>query len=114
MMKRSQEKSQFLHQQKEAWDYLVTKTAMLQAREVEARQDAEVAERAFTALSEKSRVDEEKATQVVKERDELLREGGHSCQFILDLLADAKRERDVKLASEERAAGWCRLDRRRP
>jgi len=44
----------------------------LQQREAEARRDTEDAEKSFDELSERARQDEEEATRVRKERDELL------------------------------------------
>ena len=51
---------------------LVEETASLWSREAKARQDADEAEKAFEALSVRSWKDDEEATSVKKEQDELL------------------------------------------
>jgi hypothetical protein len=51
---------------------LVEEMANLQSRVAEAHWDADEAEKAFEALSARSRKDDEEATRVRKERDELL------------------------------------------
>jgi predicted Fe-Mo cluster-binding NifX family protein len=64
-MTRTQEKSLFLHWQKEAWDYVIT--------EVEARHHAKEVENMVSDLSERACKDGEDAAQAVRERDELHR-----------------------------------------
>ena len=46
--------------------------------------------------------DNEEATKVRKERDELLQKNTETCQRILDLLAEVEKERELKLGAEER------------
>jgi len=99
LIARSRGKSRFLRQQKEARDRLVEEVrlrgevtaqlvaaqqrvveltslaeeaANLRSRVAKARRDADEAEKAFEALSARSRKDDEEATRVRKERDELL------------------------------------------
>ena len=99
LIARSREKSRFLREQKESWDRLIeevrlhggvsTQLVATQQRVAEltpraeeadgrrlwvaeARQHAVEAEKAFKALSVRSRRDDEEATKVRKERDELL------------------------------------------
>ena len=59
---------------------------------VEARRHADEAERAFEALSARSQRDDEEATKVRKERDELLQKEAETYQRILDLLAEVEKE----------------------
>ena len=54
----------------------------------EARQDADEAEKAFEALSVRSWKDDEEATRVRKEWDELLQRDAETRQRILDLLGE--------------------------
>ena len=51
---------------------LAKEAGSLRSRVAEARRHADKAERAFEALSARSRRDDEEATKVRKERDELL------------------------------------------
>ena len=51
----------------------------------------------------RARQDEEEATRVQKEWDELLQRGIEACQWILDLLAEVEKERELKLGAEERS-----------
>ena len=63
----------------------------------EARRDADEAEKLFEALSVRSQKDDEEATRVRKERDELLQKDAETRQRILDLLGEVEKERDLKL-----------------
>ena len=45
----------------------------------------------------------EEAARVQKEWDELLQRGIEACQWILDLLAEVEKERELKLGAEERS-----------
>ena len=47
--------------------------------------------------------DEEAATRVRKEQDELFQKDAEACQRAVDLLAEVERERDLKLEVEERS-----------
>ena len=76
----------------------------LQRREAEARRDAEDTEKYFDELSERPRWDEEEATRVQKEHDELLQRDVETRQWIINLLAEAEKERDLRLVAEERSA----------
>ena len=51
---------------------LAEEVASLQLREAEARRQEEATERAFEELSARAQYDEEEATRVQKEQDELL------------------------------------------
>jgi pyrroloquinoline quinone (PQQ) biosynthesis protein C len=62
----TQDKSLFLHRQKEAWDHLIAEVADLQTREAEARHHAKEAEKMVSELSERARKDGEDATQTVR------------------------------------------------
>ena len=62
------------------------------------------AEKAFEALLARSRRDNEEATKVRKEWDELLQKDVETHQQILDLLAEVEKERELKLAAEEKLA----------
>ena len=68
----------------------------------EARRHADEAERVFEALLMRSQRDEEEATKVRKEWDELLQKDTETCQRILNLLAKAEQERELKLGAEEK------------
>jgi len=70
----------------------------------EARRDADEVEKAFEALSVRSQKDDEEATRVRKERDELLQKDAETRQRILDLLGEVEKERDLKLGVEEKLA----------
>ena len=67
-----------------------------------AHRDADKAEKAFEALSARSWRDNEEATKVRKERDELLQKDAKTFQHILDLLAKVEKERELKLGAEEK------------
>ena len=55
------------------------------------------------------RQDEEEATRVRREQDQLLQRDAETHQWILDLLAKAEKERELKLVVEEKLAA---LERR--
>ncbi|XP_066323426.1 uncharacterized protein [Miscanthus floridulus] len=74
----------------------------LQSRVAKARRDADEAEKAFEALSARSQRDEEEAAKVRKERDKLLQKDTKTRQWILNLLAEVKKERELKLGAEEK------------
>jgi len=48
-------------------------------------------------------LDAEEATRVQKQQDELLQQDAETCQRISDLLAEAEKERDLRLGAEERS-----------
>jgi hypothetical protein len=58
----------------------------------------------FMDLLERSRKYDEEATLVKKEWDELLKRDAEDRQWILDLLGELEKERDLKLAVEGRLA----------
>ena len=58
----------------------------------------------FQDLSVRVRRDEEAATRVRKEQDELLQKDVKACQRVVDLLAEVEKERDLKLEAEDRSA----------
>ena len=68
----------------------------------EAHRDVDEAKKAFEALSGRSRRDDEEANKVGKEQDELLQKDAETRQRILDLLAEVKKERELKLGAEEK------------
>ena len=51
----------------------------------------------------RARQDEEEATRVQKEWDELLQRGTEARQRILDLLSEVEKEWELKLGAEERS-----------
>ena len=69
--------------------------------EAEAHRHEEETERAFEALSARAWQDEEEVTRVRRERDELLERDAETHQWILDLLAEAEKERELKPVAEE-------------
>ena len=76
----------------------------LQRRKAKARQDMEDTKKSFDELSERAWWDEEEATRLWKERDELLQHDAEARQRALDLLAEVEKERELKLGAEERSA----------
>ena len=78
-------------------------------REAEAHRHVEETERAFEALPTRVRQDEEEVARVRREQDELLQRDAETHQWILDLLANAEKEQELKLAVEEKLAA---LERR--
>ncbi|XP_066396181.1 uncharacterized protein [Miscanthus floridulus] len=58
----------------------------------------------MAALEALNQGDQEEATEVRKERDELLQWDAKTRQRIIDLLAKAEREQDLRLVAEERSA----------
>ena len=127
LIARSREKSRFLHEHKEDWDRLINEawlhrdvTTQLRQRvadltplvveannlrrwAAEACQDAEDAKKSFDELSKRAWRDEEEAARVWKERDELLQWDTETRQRIIDLLAEAEKERDLRLVAKERS-----------
>ena len=63
----------------------------------------EDAEKSFDELSERAWRDQEKAARVRKEWDKLLQRDAETHQRIIDLLAEAKKERDLRLGAEQRS-----------
>ena len=83
---------------------LTEEAANLWSQLAKARWDADEAEKAFEALSVRSRKDDEEATRVRKERDELLQKDAETHQRILDLLSEVQKERDLRLGL--RRSSW--------
>ena len=81
---------------------LAEEAANLRSWVAKARRDADEAEKAFEALSTRSWKDDEDATRVRKERDELLQKDAETRQRILDLLGEVEKERDLKMGAEEK------------
>ena len=81
---------------------LTEEVANLQSQVIKAHQDANQAEQAFEALSARSRKDDKEATRVRKEQDELLQKDTKTRQWILDLLCEVEKERDLKLGAKEK------------
>ncbi|XP_066373089.1 uncharacterized protein [Miscanthus floridulus] len=130
LIARSREKYGFLHEQKEKWDCLIEEARLpgdvsaqlavaqqrvaeltplakeaadLRQREAEAHRNAEDAEKVFQDLSMRARQDEEEGARVRKERGELLQRDTEARQWVLDLLAEVEKERELKLGAEERS-----------
>ena len=76
----------------------------LRSRVAEASRHAIEAEKAFEDLSTRSQSDDEEATKVRKEQDELLQKDAETHQRILDLLAEVEKERELKLDAEGKLA----------
>ena len=81
---------------------LTEEAANLRLWVAKARRDADEAEKAFEALSVRSRKDDKEAIRVMKERDELLQKDAETHQRILDLLGEVEKERDLKLGAKEK------------
>ena len=81
---------------------LAEEAANLRSWVAKARRDADEAEKVFEALLMRSWKDDEDATRVRKERDELLQKDAETCQRILDLLGEVEKERDLKLGAMEK------------
>ncbi|XP_066391760.1 uncharacterized protein [Miscanthus floridulus] len=95
--------SQFLHQQKETWDRLVEEVQL--HREVTTQLVAaqqRVAELTPHAKKVDSLRYDEEAAQVRKEQDELLQKDTETRQWILNLLVEVEKERELKLGAEEK------------
>ena len=63
-----------------------------------------LAEKAFEALSVRSRKDDEEAARVRKEQDDLLQKDAKTRQRILDFPGEVEKERDLKLGP--RRSSW--------
>ena len=83
---------------------LATEADNLRRREAEADRDAELTEKSFDELSERVQLDQEEAAGVQKEWDELLQRDAETHQWIIDLMAEAEREHDLRLVVEEMSA----------
>ena len=70
---------------------LAKEAANLQSWVAEARWDDDEAKKAFEALLARSQKDDEEATRVRKEQDELLQKDAKTRPRILDLLADVEK-----------------------
>ena len=57
----------------------------------------------FYDLSARVQQDEEEATRVQKERDELFQKDAEASQWAIELLEELERERDLKLEVKERS-----------
>ena len=57
----------------------------------------------FEDLLARVKLDEEAATRVRKEWDELLQKDVETCQWAIDLLAELEMERDLRLRAKERS-----------
>ena len=88
---------------------LAEEAGSLRLWEAEAHRHEEETKRAFEALSVRARQDDEEATRVRRERDELLQRDVETRWRILDLSAKAEREQELKLVVEEKLAA---LERR--
>ena len=81
---------------------LIEEADSLRSWVTETRRHADKAERAFEGLSARSWRDEKEAAKVKKERDKLLQKDVETRQWILDLLAEVEKERELKLGAEEK------------
>ena len=88
---------------------LVEEEANLWSWAAKASRDANEADKAFKALSARSWKDDEEATRVRKERDELLQKDAKTCQRILVLLGkvEKEKERDEQIQTTERHCSEC-------
>ena len=68
----------------------------------EARWDVDEAENAFETLSARSWKDDKEVFRVRKEQEKLLQKDTETRQWILDLLAEVEKERELKLGAEEK------------
>ena len=82
---------------------LDTEVDNLRCQEAKARRDMEDIEKSFGELSKRAQRDQEEATRVRKEQDELLQQNVETRQRIIDLLAEAEKEQDPRLGAEERS-----------
>ena len=82
---------------------LAVEAGDLWRRAAEARRDAEDAKKSFDELSKRARRDQEEDARVWKEWDELLQRDAETHQRIIDLLAEAEKERDLRLGAKERS-----------
>ena len=71
-------------------------------RVAETLRDANEAEKAFEAMPATLWKDDEEAARVRKEWDELLQRDAETHQWILDLLGEVEKERDLKLCGPKR------------
>jgi hypothetical protein len=76
--------------------------ASLQTREVEPRQHADEAEQIALGHLERLRQDGMEATTIKKGQDELVQRENEACQWALELLSWAEKERELRLAAEEK------------
>ena len=74
----------------------------LRSRVAEASRHAIEAEKAFEDLSTRSQSDDEEATKVRKEQDELLQKDAETRWRILDLLVEVEKEWELKLGTKEK------------
>ena len=81
---------------------LTEEAANLRSQVAKAHRDADEVEKAFEALSVRSQKDSKEATRVRKEWDELLQRDAETHQWILDLLAEVEKERELKLGAKEK------------
>ncbi|XP_066361530.1 stress response protein NST1-like [Miscanthus floridulus] len=81
---------------------LIEEVDDLRSRVAKARRHAVEAEKAFEALLERSRRDDKEAAKVRKEWDELLQMNAETRQWILDLLAEVEKQRELKLGAKEK------------
>ncbi|XP_066361521.1 uncharacterized protein [Miscanthus floridulus] len=81
---------------------LTEEAVNLQSQVAKAHRDADEAKKAFEALSARSWMDEKEAARVRKERDELLQRDADPRQWILDLLGEVEKERDLRLGAKEK------------
>ena len=81
---------------------MVEEVAGLWQWEAEARWDTEDIEKMFQDLSVRAWQDEEEAARVRKDWDELLQRDAEARRCVLNLLGEVEKERELKLATEER------------
>ena len=93
------------HLTKEAWlrGDVGAQLAAAQLWEAKARRDVEEIHGMFEDLSARVKQDEEAATRVRKEQDELLQKDADASQRAIELLVELETERDLKVKAEDRS-----------
>ena len=82
---------------------LMAEADNLRRWEAESRQHAEDATGMLQDLAVRAWHDAEEATRVQKQRDELLQRDVEARQWIVDLLGEMEKERELRLRAEERS-----------
>ena len=75
----------------------------LRRREAKSRQHTEDAAGMLQDLAVRAQLDVEEAARVQKQQHELLQRDAKACQWIIDLLEEVGKERELKLRAEERS-----------
>ena len=81
-----------------------TQLAAAQQREAQARQDMEEAHGMFEDLSARVKLDEEEATNIKKERDELFQKDAEASKRAAEVLNELETEPDLRWEAENRSS----------